>query len=246
MLTNRMCVVLSSAMALAGVSAAQAADKPAAKTTLGVSVNATVLTGFGLSVGTALGEDFNVRGVANGFSISKDFDQDQGSYTGKVKLFTAGILADWMPFNGAFRVTAGLVDNGNKITLDGKPKNGTYTVGDCSYTSDPSDPLKIRGETHYKSLAPYAGLGWGGNMSAEPGFYGTFDIGVLFSGSADIKLDASGHAVAPGGACGTGTIDVASDPNFQAQRQKAEDDANDNVGNYKLWPAIGFGVGWRF
>lgn len=240
--------LLVAAYAIAGSAGAAAAD---AQTTVGVSVNATILTGLGLSVGMPLGHDFNVRVAGNAFSRTHDVNESGADYVGKVKLFTVGVLADWQPFSGAFRLTAGLVDNGNKITLDGKATSGSnYTVGDCQYTSDPTDPLALHGQTNFRRLAPYAGMGWGGNMNSAPGFYGTFDLGVIFSGAAKIGLAASGSATNadPAGhpQCGAGTVQVASDPNFQAQLAKSQQDLNDKADNYKLWPAIGFGLGWRF
>ena len=253
-MTSNTTRVLSAVALLAACGAASAAD--AGKATVGVSINATILTGLGLSVGTSLGEYFNVRGVGNGYSYSRDIEDDSGNYHGTVKLFSTGLLFDYQPFAGAFRLSAGLLSNGNKITLDGKPSaTGEYDVGDCTYVPSTSDPLKVHGETGFKKMAPYAGIGWGGNMSAEPGFYGTFDIGVMFSGPANVKLGASGSARAKAGqnpSCGDSTTDhdVNNDPTFapvfQAERQKAEDDANNQVGKYKLWPALGFGFGWRF
>lgn len=227
-----------------------AENEPTFKTKVGVSINATILTGIGLSVGIPLGGNFNARALGNAYSISHDFDSDNGTYTGKVKLLSYGLLVDWHPFDGVFRITAGALDNGNKITLDGKSMNGTVNVGDCTYQStDPNDPLLTHGQTNFRHVAPYAGFGWGGNMNAAPGFFGTLDLGVMFTGSASISLRASGKAApAPGQSpqCGSGTVDASTDPNVQTELAKDQADLNDKTNKYKLWPAIGFGLGWRF
>jgi hypothetical protein len=227
-----------------------AADTP--KTTVGVSANASLLLGFGLSVGTGLGDIFNVRGVYNGYSISRELGDDAGKYDGTVRLQTFGALADYHPFAGAFRLTLGALADGNRVTMTGKPTTGSeYEVGDCTYVSSPSDPLRLDGKIDFRSLAPYFGLGWGGNMNAAPGFFGTFDLGVMWAGSAEMSLAASGSARAKSGqpaSCGSSTSDtpVSSNPEFQRELEKARADVEDDASNYEFWPSIQFGLGWRF
>lgn len=221
---------------------------------VGVSLDASVLLGIGLSVGVPLGDRYNLRLSHHAYSYDKEFeDGDSGAtYDGTLDLKSTGLLADWHPFKGVFRLTAGLMANGNKIKLVGTDGGtGEYDVGDCTYQSDPSDPLRVDGVTDFKSTAPYLGLGWGGNMNAGPGFYGIFDIGVMFSGSPDTGLKGSGSARAKagqGGACGdeVNYQDVSGYPEFQNEVQNAENDANEESKDFKLWPNIAFGIGWRF
>lgn len=221
-------------------------------TRVGVSINALILTGFGVSIGMPLFDQFNLRATGNAFSISRDFNEDNNNgssntYHGKVKLQTYGLLFDWHPFHGAFRVTAGGLKNGNKVTLDGTNNGGTVDIGDCKYSSNPADPLRVHGDTNFRGFAPYAGLGWGGNMNADRGFYGTFDLGVMFSGSANIKLNAKGSAASASGGAGCGAVvDASSDPNVQAELAKDQNKLNDSANKVKVWPVIGFGLGWRF
>jgi hypothetical protein len=222
-------------------------------TTVGISLNASILLGLGVSVGTGLGSHFNVRGVYNGYSYSREFDDgESGAYDGTLRLQTFGALADYHPFTGAFRLTAGLLSDGNRITLVGKPTDGAeYDVGDCSYVSSSTDPLRLDGKIDFRSMAPYFGLGWGGNMNAEPGFFGTFDIGIMWAGSAGVSLAASGSAhAAPDqpASCGSDADDtpVADNPEFQRQLAQARADSEDEASNYEFWPSLQFGLGWRF
>ena len=225
-------------------------DLSPARSRVGVSLDMVLLGGPGLSVGIPLGDMFNIRAAGNYFSLSRDFDSDQATYKGKIKLFTAGILADWHPFHGVFRMTAGALHNGNSIKLDAQPSGGTIDVGDCKYTSDPADPLNVHGQTNFRSFAPYFGLGWGGNLNDKPGFFGTFDLGVMFSGAAGVTIHGSGtaHNNDPAGhpECGSADIDASSDPDFQKEIDKDQKKINDDVDKVKVWPMIGFGVGWRF
>jgi hypothetical protein len=233
--------VAAGALALSG--AAGAKDE----TTLGISVEASTL-GAGVSVGMPIGKRFNLRGVYHGFTYDlDDIEDDSGAtYEGELELKSAGLFADWHPFRGAFRLTAGFVSNGNEINLTGTDDGtGTYEVGDCTYQSDPGDPLRVDGTTAFASSAPYVGIGWGGNLNAEPGFFMTLDLGVLLSGSPETSLTADGTVTSADPLCAVGPID-ASDQEFQDELRKAEDEVNAETKDFELWPNVAIGIGWRF
>lgn len=249
---NKHILAVTLVVASQGALAAGPAAAPE-KTAVGVSLNASILLGLGVSVGTGLGEHTNVRAVYNGYSVSREFDDDKGTYDGKVRLQSYGVLADYHPFQGVFRITTGLLSDGNQITVRGKAvSGGEYNVGDCTYVSSSTDPLHLDGKVDFRSLAPYLGFGWGGNMNSEPGFFGTFDLGVMFAGSGRVALTAGGSAYAKPGSdpsCGPQTppgAPVSSDPNFQAELDKARAEVQDNADKAKLWPSLQFGLGWRF
>ena len=63
--------VLLAGLAPGGMAAATASDD---QTTVGVSLDASVLLGIGLSVGVPVGDRFNVRGVYHGFTYEKEFE----------------------------------------------------------------------------------------------------------------------------------------------------------------------------
>ena len=225
----------------------KAPDAP--RTRLGVSVQASALMGLGLSVGVPLRGGTSMRGVYNRYSIDHELEDDGGNYDGELRLRSSGLLLDWHPFSGVFRVSGGLMSNGNEVRLTGRPVNGSqFEIGECTYQSDPTDPLQVNGVAGFKSSAPYFGFGWGGNLHAAPGFYGVLDIGVMFSGAADVGLAASGRATRVQGdvaACGQ-NVDAASSAEVQQQLRNAEADAEEETKDYKLWPNIALGIGWRF
>lgn len=257
MQTQRLAGMLLCATLVSGAAMAEPADEKARSGwpgTVGVSLDASVLLGIGLSVGVPLGDRFNLRLSHHAYSYDKEFDDANSgaSYDGTLDLKSTGLLADWHPFKGVFRLTAGLMSNGNQIKLVGTDSGGgQYAVGDCTYESSitPGQEFRIDGVVDFKSSVPYLGLGWGGNMNAEPGFYGIFDLGVMFSGAPRSNLKGSGSARNTEGniACGDGTDhDVSSYQPFQDAVSQAEADSNEETKNFKLWPNIGFGIGWRF
>lgn len=238
------------AFALAAVTPFAAAQE----TTVGVSADVSILLGLGLSVGIPVGDRFNIRGVYHGFSISETFDdsEEKLEYDAKIKLSSFAIKGDWHPFRGAFRLTTGLMANGNRFDLAARDDGGEFEIGDCRYRSNPSDPLNVDGRIDWRSTAPYLGIGWGGNLNAKPGFYGVFDLGVMFSGAPKAALTAAGSAIASSGDgfCQAGAFTVgdnsAQDNQFRQELRQAEDDANDEAKDFKLWPNLAFGIGWRF
>ena len=237
----------AAALALSG--AAMAKDE----TTIGISLEGSTL-GAGLSIGIPVGDSFNVRGVYHGYTYElDDVEDDSGaSYEGDLDLKSFGLLADWHPFRGAFRLTAGLVSNGNEIGLTGRPSGGVFTVGDCTFESNtPPNEMAVDGTVEFASSAPYVGIGWGGNLNAAPGFFMTFDLGVLLSGAPETNLVGRGqarNADAGNLACGDPVTyqDVSSYPEFQQEVQDAEDEVNKETEDFELWPNIAIGIGWRF
>lgn len=213
---------------------------------VGISLEASTL-GAGISVGVPVGKSFNVRGVYHGFTYDTDFEDDNGAtYDGELDLKSAGLMADFHPFKGAFRVALGFLSNGNQINMTGTDDGtGQYQVGDCTYQSDPGDPLRVDGVTDFNSSAPYVGIGWGGNLNGKPGFFATLDLGVMMSGAPETALTADGTVTSADPLCAVGPID-ASDPQFQDELRKAEDEVNRETEDYELWPNVALGIGWRF
>jgi hypothetical protein len=241
-------LVAAGALALSG--AAVAKDE----TTLGISVEGSALLGAGVSVGIPVGKRFNLRAAYHGLTYDLDDIEDDetgATYTGELDLGSAGVFFDMHPFKGAFRLTVGLASNSNQINLSGVASPGAvYEVSDCRYESDTvNDPLRIDGSVGFSGTAPYVGIGWGGNMNAEPGFFMTFDIGVLLSGQPETSLRGRGSArnIEGDAACGDGAFhDVSGYQPFQDAIGAAEADVDEETKDFEYWPNLALGIGWRF
>lgn len=252
--TTRLIHSLLTSMVLAFCSNAHA-DSGTSR--FGVSVSAGVLGGLGLSVGVPVSDRFNLRIAGGGFKVSRSFNvsNDNGSsnnFDVTAKLLHYGLLADWHPFKSSFRVTAGALRNGSELTLGSAPNSGDVNVGNCTYTSNAADPLRVNGSTNYRSLAPYAGLGWGGNLNGAPGFFATADLGAMIVGSSNITLDARGRGVTKSGPiaeCGVPGVtvtDASTDPNVRNELAKDQRKLNDSADRLKVFPMLSLGIGWRF
>jgi hypothetical protein len=156
--------------------------------TLGIGVDGTV----------SLVPRLNARANFNFFNYSFTGTQSDVRYKTDLKLKSFAVLADLHPaVRSGFRLSGGLVFNRNKLKMQSDQITGTYTIGNQTYTAGQVGSLN--GGVDFKPSAPYLGLGWGNATGRRVGF--AFDLGIVFQGSADVTLAATGP--------------IASDANFQ-------------------------------
>ena len=194
-----------------------------------VGVSAGTL-GIGPEVGYRYGAHAGVRANAGFLHFNHSEEIDDIDYDGKLKLGSVGLLADWYPFGGSFRLSAGARSNSNKVDLLAAPTaTQVYKIGDRQYSGAQIGTLA--GDVKFRKFTPSLTLGWGGKLAE--GFTMGFEAGVLFQGSPKINLAATGGL-------------LANDPSFQAQveneRLQAEEDAED----YKFWPVLQVHFLYRF
>ncbi len=205
--------------------------------------------GLGGEVTFGLTDRLNLRVPFNTFSYNYDTEEDGIDYEGDLKLRSFGAQIDVHPFKGSFYLSAGLFSNGNKLDLLASDPSGeeVYEVGDGEYRSSTSDPLAIRGKLDFKSTAPYLGLGWGNAIQGDSNFYFRFELGAYFQGAGKVAATASGTAVDVNSGesfdvNGSSTEAMVFQQNLEEERQDLESD----IGDYKIYPAISFGLGYRF
>lgn len=228
------------ALVMMGMAGAFTASADAGGLAAGVKVGTT---GLGVEAVTAITPMLNVRGVLNLFNYSYDTTEDDVEYKAKLKLQSFGAVLDVHPFKGSFRLSAGLLGNGNKADLNGRCPD-TCEVGDLTVSGDNA---RVGGDIDFKSVAPYLGLGFGNAMSGTPGLYGIFDLGVLFQGKPKANLFASGTATVTDENGNTrSNVDLATDPDVQQAIAKEEASLQDDVKDYKFYPVLNVGIGYRF
>ncbi|MGJ9419565.1 hypothetical protein ACHAC9_17655 [Massilia sp. CMS3.1] len=190
-------------------------------------------TGLGLHLSTPVAPNLNARVGLNFASYSYDGNTSDVEYDFKLKLATVDALLDYHPWGSAFRVSGGLVYNGNSIDANAKPNaNGTYTINGRTYSSAMVGDLS--GKIDFRKTAPYLGIGWGNAVAAAGWGFG-MDLGVAFQGSPKTSL-ASRGCTAPAPVCAQVANDVA------AENAKLADEVKD----FKLYPVIRVGVSYRF
>jgi hypothetical protein len=177
---------------------------------------------LGLCFGGYTGYDYTVKDIESG-DVSLD---------GTAELGGVQALLDWYPLGGRFRISAGLMENA-KVTATAKPTASTYTFDGMTYST--ADVAQARGTARFDSMAPYLGVGFGRALSSTGRFAFTADVGVAFTGAADVKLDVTCTQSAAA-LCAQIQDDVAAE---QAELQADADD-------FKYWPVVSVGLSYRF
>lgn len=211
-----------------------AVSMSAAAADLGLSVEAGT-TGLGVHVVVPVQKQFNARIGASLLNYSYDGSTSNVDYDFKLKLKTIDALMDWYPMDSGFRITGGVVYNGNKITANGKPTAaGTYTLNGNVYTAASAGTLN--GQIDFRNFAPYLGIGWGNAVANDKSGFGfNADLGVLVQGSPRTSLTNNG-CTAPAAVCAQLATDVA------AENVRLRDEVKD----FKAYPVIRVGVSYRF
>lgn len=156
------------------------------------------------------GSRYDYDTTRNEAGIEYDLDVDLSTFYA-----TANLRMPLSPF----RVTAGVVSNGNEgrfLSLDAS----TYDIGGNTFTG--AEVGSLSGKATFDSIAPYAGVGLDFRVFDTFGLH--FDAGVMYQGAADVSLAASGP--------------IASNPAFQQELELERQALEDEFEDYKLYPVI--------
>lgn len=198
----------------------------------GHAVAGEVYTKFGLPgamLGYAqpLGPLFGIRADYATVGTRKERRTEDGiDYEGTLKLNRAALLADWFPFAGTFRFTAGVTSNQYKLDLLATGAGGSLTIGNTTYTTTSADQFKV--QVKFPSSTPYLGFGWGHGSGSGLRF--SFDVGAKL-GKATVGYQLSGPLAAR-----------VSQADIDAELAELRD----GVGKIKAAPQVTFGLGYSF
>jgi len=190
---------------------------------VGIGVKVGTL-GFGVDITGRINNWLGVRGSLNTADASQSREVSDIEYDGQFAFGASGILVDFHPFKGDFRLSAGYMRNRTGVDMDATPNTDTK-IGDTTYT--PTDIGTLSGSIDFKENVPYFGLGYGSAAKGPHRIKFLLDVGVLSQGSGDVTLTSSGGGVSA------------------ADLQKEEQQIEDDIKNYDLWPVIAFGISFR-
>ena len=215
---------------------------------LGVGVKVGV-AGIGFDVATPLVPTrLNLRGGATFFSYNLNLTtSDNLVVNGTLKLQNSGVMVDWFPFRGSFRLSGGATVYNNKgvtATLN-VPSSTSFTLGNDKYYSSTSNPLVGTGVF---KLGGNAGgrvsFGWG-NLVPKKGHHFSFDteLGIEFVSKPTVALGFTG-SVCTSTPCTTGT-NVSSYPAFATDVASEQAKLQNDVNFLSFYPIVSVGIGWR-
>ncbi|MBK1691795.1 hypothetical protein [Ectothiorhodospira mobilis] len=180
-------------------------------------------TGLGLEGTLGLRDNLNLRGGFYGLDYSRELEEDGIEYDGDLELRSAALLADWHPFGGGFRVSAGGYYNGNEF---GGSAEGSLDIGNDTYDA------RLDATVDWDGFAPYLGVGYG-NAVGSGGWSFAFDLGVMFTGSPSVDLDGQVN-------------NAALQAQFEDDLRREEAQLEDDVEDIKYYPVLSLGLAYRF
>jgi len=186
-------------------------------------------SGPGAELITKLTSNINFRLGVHGVSFDLDGTESDIDYDFEVDLFSFSGLVDWHVFGNSFRITGGIVVNESEIDLEAEPA-ASLEIGDTTYTA--AQIASLTGNLGFDSIAPYVGIGWGNPFTSKKRWGFMFDLGVAFTGPADLDLSASGP--------------LAGDPAFLADLERERQDVEDDLDDFKFFPVLALSFFYRF
>jgi hypothetical protein len=198
---------------------------------VGVSVKGGT-AGFGVDVTKAINDNFKVRLGYSTYTYNTDHSEEDVDYDAKLRLGGLSVLGDYHPWAGGFRVTAGAYAPKYRVTGNAKYNgSGTITINNQTYTS--ADLANVNLEAKWNGVRPYLGLGYDGFNKTTSGLFFTADVGVIFSGSPNVRLNATCTNAA---LCSQAASDIAAE----------ENKLRNDITGAKYLPVVQLGVGYRF
>jgi hypothetical protein len=198
----------------------------------GWSVKAGTL-GTGIDLTYNINEKINTRFNFNKGKIGFDFEESGVDYSGNFNASTAGGLVDYYPNANDFRLTTGLYVNQNELNFSAVGGDGSTIGDDISLNG-----IQLDLDVSFKKLAPYLGLGWGNAIKEGSDWQFDLDVGVLFQGSAETNLELSGSEY--------DGLEELEQQELQDALIEEENNIDDELKDFKLYPVISIGVGYRF
>ena len=199
--------------------------------------------GVGVNAGYDISNDLAIRGLVNYFNLDFDKKKAGNEYKGEVDLRSVGLVLDWHPFWGAFRVSGGAFLNDNRLSAS--TEGVDLGIGLGEYNAD----LNFRMD--FAKTAPYLGIGWtSGRGRGGLGF--TADIGALIRSaprvSANGQAEGCEFAVSSDGAaevdCSGIAGVVAGELRNNLEREHRE--LREDLDKLKFYPVVSLGVSYRF
>ena len=184
--------------------------------------------GNGFEVSYFISPKLSVGVGVNSLSSSSSDTTDDIEYDVDLNLKTTALLANFHPMSGSFRITFGVMKNDNELKMEARPTS-TYDVGDITYNA--AQVGKLEAKIDFKNIAPYLGAGWSWTTDSGIGF--SLDLGLLMQGEPNVELTSTGGL-------------LSNDADFQAELEKEESSAEDDLSSFNRYPVVAGGLYYRF
>jgi hypothetical protein len=194
------------------------------------------LNNFGLKIGTLgagieyehrFNSAFGLRLNANILKLNFNATWENMNSKVDASMLTAGAIADYHPFDGGFRVSAGAYYDKGKLAFDATTDSGGFTMQGKDYTGQ----YRFDSQMLVNTLAPYLGIGW--SSSKDDDWKLTADLGILYHGKPKFRI----NKVTP----------LDGQPTVPQSEIDKDNLAQDGAyRTYRLYPVISIGIQRRF
>ncbi len=189
-------------------------------------------TGIGLDLTFGINPYLNLRGGFNYGSFTWSPEFGDVDYDMDITMTSIPLLLDIQPFGGNFRITGGFfIQPGTEADIDATPTDATQ-IGNHTYEPDVIGTLSGKVEVK-NTVAPYVGIGFGNTVAEDQQLTCTLDIGVVFQ-SYDVSLTSDGAGM-------TAKLDT-----FREDLAKEEDNIQNDLDDWKIYPVVTIGLAWHF
>ncbi len=203
--------------------------------------------GLGLNVKDKMNDYLGVRASFDMLTIN-DYevtDEDtKTKYNFDLKLQDFMLVGDYHPWKGSFKTTAGVIMN--KSSLDGEvtpSESLSFEFQGNTYSTD--DIAKVNTKADFDPIAPYIGIGWDTSFAKKKGFGFTFDLGIIFQGSAEV--DYSVHykeLVNPTAIEAEIREKLINDINKDLEKEKIS--LQEELDKFEILPYVSIGFNYKF
>jgi len=212
-------------LAAAALAAALVAPPLAARadafSAVSVGVHAST-TGAGVTLEKPLLFNFSVRVETNWLSVSQQMKYDNQTYQSASRFRNVGVIADFRPYGGRYRLSAGLLFGNDEIDNVAQPASGFVQIGNALYPAAAAGTVESR--VRFDRPAIYLGAGTGTGI--VPGLALSVDGGILVR---------NGHASA------SASGPLQSDPAFSANLNRLAGELRTHV----VSPVFSVGLVYR-
>jgi hypothetical protein len=200
--------------------------------------------GYGAQIATPLTSRLNLRGSANFFNFGYGIGVDGANYDSELHLKSGMVSVDYYPFHSSFHISPGfMIFKSTAGATMNVPGGNTFSLGDATYTSDPSDPVHGTGAMKFgRTFMPALTIGFGNMIPRHEHSHWSVpvDFGLAYTGQNSMNINLAGSA------CQQGFCMSTSDPNIQQNVAQEQNDINESMKRFKIYPILTSGVAYRF
>lgn len=215
-------IIMGASLLAASVSA------QAVETAVGITAGTF---GAGAEVTFGINENISIRGLFTAFDHDETLDADGVDYNTELELGGFGIMFDYHPFGGKFRLSTGLLKNNTGVTGVARPTVATQIGDNVNDTFGGTAGDQINLTLDAGGTVPYFGIGFGSAASEGMPFGFGVDLGVMPM-SPDIDVQLVG--------------DLSSIAILQLAIDQEEENIRKDLSEFELWPVLQVKASYRF